>query len=197
MLMWMDQPVPRITRSHDAGNVQFITFSCCDRLPFLRHVEVCRALIAAINYARINLGIEWIGYVLMPEHVHLLLRPAVSAAPHPWSVSEFLNSFKGVSGRLCIKALREVWRRDHSLGTAALDSWATGRNGRGFWLPRGVTFPIDRECTLLQKLDYVHANPVRRKLVERPEQWPWSSYVTLNGGLDVPIRMDWKGRSIK
>ena len=50
-----------------------------------------------------------------------------------------------------------------------------------------------RDDTLLEKLKYIHDNPVRRGLVEHPGEWRWSSYRYHEGGDESLIAMDWDG----
>ena len=60
--------------------------------------------------------------------------------------------------------------------------------------PRQAEYGFDRNvitpATLLNMIDYIHMNPVRRGLVENPEQWKWSSAVWYLGAGEVPIRVD-------
>ncbi|MBU0717323.1 MAG: hypothetical protein KJ749_03665 [Planctomycetes bacterium] len=49
---------------------------------------------------------------------------------------------------------------------------------------------IFREKTVPAVIDYIHANPVRRELVQQPTDWPWSSARFWEGWPGVPIRMD-------
>ena len=44
-----------------------------------------------------------------------------------------------------------------------------------FWQPRYYDFNVCREQKLMEKLDYMHCNPVERGLVTRAEDWTWSS----------------------
>jgi putative transposase len=60
-----------------------------------------------------------------------------------------------------------------------------------FWQPGGG---YDRNVTgsaaLRAMIDYIHANPVRRGLVSRPEEWEWSSARWFAGKRPVQIEMD-------
>ncbi|MFH1418801.1 MAG: transposase [Planctomycetota bacterium] len=184
----------RLQRHNELYQIHFITFSCFRRLQFFRHDTVKLTFTNAMKRVRGRFNIRWIGYVIMPEHVHLLVAPQEKGSDEITSVSSFLNTLKGASGHDGKEALREVWRRNRSLGTRVLDAWATGMDPRPFWKPRGYDFNVVRDDTLLSKLDYTHNNPIRRGLAESAEQWRWSSFRYYELADDSLIEMDWDGR---
>ena len=183
----------RLQRHDEPNQIHFITCSCFRRLQFFRHDNVRLTFINAMKRVRARFNIRWIGYVIMPEHVHLLVAPQARGASEITPISRVLNALKGASGHDGKEALREVWRRNHSLGTRALDAWATGAGAKAIWKPRGYDFNVVRDNTLLSKLEYVHKNPIRRGLVDRAEQWRWSSFRYYDSGEDSLIEMDWDG----
>lgn len=142
---------------------------------------------------RKRLGIRWIGYVIMPEHVHLLLLPQSASSADPVSISTVLQDLKGLSSRNCKESLRTIWKGNRSLGTKPLDSWAIGIEPKPFWKPRGYDFNVANEEKVLEKLTYIHNNPVRRGLVNSPEDWKWSSCRFYEFDDRSMIEMDWDG----
>jgi len=108
-------------------------------------------------------------------------------------ISVVLHDLKQRSGHGGKEALRAVWREHHSLGTRPLDAWATGTGPKPFWKTRAYDFNVVGEEKAFEKLDYMHRNPVTRGLVDRPEQWPWSSYRFYELADDLLIPMDWDG----
>jgi putative transposase len=138
---------PRLERRQQTGNLHYITFSCRGRNPYL-HTPQSKALFESVLESRRQIyKYDIIGYVIMPEHVHLLITEPPS---HPLS-----------------KALASIKREVSRLSTQA-----------PFWLPRYYDFNIftNEKCT--EKLRYIHRNPVARGLVEKPEDYPWSSFRT-------------------
>ncbi len=89
--------------------------------------------------------------------------------------------------------MRDVWRRRRSLGTAALDNWALGPGEQRFWKPRGYDYNVCEKSKVVEKLEYMHNNPVRRELVQHPNDWRWSSYRFYEHGDESMIGMDWDG----
>ena len=106
------------------------------------------------------------GYVLMPEHVHLLGRDAHASPPLPCRC-EAAN----------IKEVEEARRGPLLAG-------------------RYYDFNVWTEQKAVEKLKYMHRNPVQRGLVATPEDWPWSSfrhYITGEQGT-VEIESHWTAR---
>ena len=186
--------MPSRLRRHDEwGHVHFVTLSCFRRLPFLRHSGVRDALIKCMCEVRDTRGLRWLGYVVMPEHVHLLLLPQAVGATAPVPISAVLHDLKGAAGRLGKAALRDVWREHRTLGLPSLDRWAVSDGPKPFWKPRGCDLNVVRDGMIIEKLAYMHANPVRRGLVSRPDEWRWSSYRYYECGDPEPMAMDWDG----
>ncbi|UCE60548.1 MAG: transposase [Phycisphaerales bacterium] len=186
--------MPSKLRRHDEyGHIHFLTISCYRRLRFFRHDPVRQVFVDGMTRTRAKLGIRWVGYVVMPEHVHLLLFPMPIDADEPVRVSTVLHNLKQYVGRQGKEALRSIWRDCRSLGSPPMDAWALGSGAKPFWKTRAYDFNVTTEKTLLAKLDYVHKNPITRRLVERADQWVWSSYRYYEYDDDSVIAMDWDG----
>jgi putative transposase len=68
-----------LVRYQKSGDFHFITFSCYRRLPLLDHGAACGVFEGELESARLRYGFVVAGYVVMPEHVHLLVgEPLVS-----------------------------------------------------------------------------------------------------------------------
>ena len=170
-----------------------LPLSCYRRLQFFRHDPVRRVFVDGMGHTRAKLGIRWVGYVVMPEHVHLLLFPIPVGADAPVGVSTVLHDLKQYVGRHGKEALRSIWREAQSLGRQPMDAWAMGSGAKPFWKTRVYDFNVTTEKTLHAKLDYMHKNPITRGLAERAEQWVWSSYRYYEYDDDSVIALDWDG----
>jgi putative transposase len=137
--------VSGLERRQEAGHLHFVTFSCYHRLAYLS-TPIARSLVeTALERARRRYEFAVIGYVVMPEHVHLLL---------------------GEPGRELL-----------AVGIQALKLSAANRaKQRPFRQARYYDFNVFTEAKRVEKLNYMHANPMKRGLVEKPEDWRWSSY---------------------
>ena len=104
-----------------------------------------------------------VGYVVMPEHVHLLVDE-----PRKQNLSVALKALKQSVSRQILRELRETGRQSRlSAATAPL---------RHFWAARFYDFNVWSAQKRIEKLRYIHRNPVTRGLVDKPELWPWSSF---------------------
>ena len=128
-------------------------------------------------------GVCLIGYVIMPEHVHVIVYPHARGNDDPIPASKLLHAFKKHVGFHGKQRLREVWRVQGGLWSQPLNAWAAGdKNQQTIWNIRGYDFNVRTHKALLEKLDYCHKNPLPRALVDRAEDWPWSSIATTSWG---------------
>jgi putative transposase len=155
-------------RYDEPGDARELTFSCYRRFRFLDRDRTRGWFISALRDALARLPVELWAYVVMPEHVHLLVVPR----GEPAGVSEFLRSVKEPVARRAIAYLRE-----HAPDWLPRITVREGRRVRHrFWQPGGgYDRNINEPDTLPSVIDYIHNNPVRRGLVARPEDWEWSS----------------------
>jgi putative transposase len=85
-----------LKRFHESGQTHFVTFGCYRRRPSFTEASVKCAFEAALERVRRSFGLRVYGYVVMPEHVHLLI-----GEPSRATLAEALKSLKqGLSRRL-------------------------------------------------------------------------------------------------
>ena len=136
-----------LRRYQREGHLHFVTFSCYRRLPFLNVVSAYACFERRLESLRQRHRFAVHGYVLMPEHVHLLL-----SEPEKHSLGDMLRVLKGQTSRE-LRGDREQ-----------------------LWMKRYYDFNVFTERKRVEKLRYMHRNPVVRGLVARPEDWVWSSF---------------------
>lgn len=131
-----------------------------------------------LNEVRERYEFQVFGYVVMPEHVHLLIGEPACLTP-----SRVLQVLKQ-------RVSREL--RGKPRGTVGeplgVEDSGEGPELRRFWQRRFYDFNVYSDEKVEEKLNYMHANPVERKLVGHPKDWPWSSfsfYATGEPGLIV------------
>lgn len=163
----------RLTRYECPGHARSLAFSTYRRLPLLEEAAHAEIVLDAIGRACGKQGWSVLAYVVMPEHVHLLVLPAHGPRASPPSISRLLWAIKRPNSFRVKQRLDEV--------NAPLLDELTIRERPGttvfrFWQEGGG---YDRNITSLETLrhtiEYIHANPVRRGLVRRPEDYRWSS----------------------
>jgi REP-associated tyrosine transposase len=170
-------PFRKLRRTYDiAGHAHELTFSCLRGLPLLDD-DRCRSwFVLALDNARRRLGIEVWAYVIMPEHVHVLVYL------HGVRVREILTAIK-----------QSVARKAISRASSNQLELLRVRRGRrlAFWQPGGgYDRNVYGDTATWAMIDYIHNNPVRRGLVETPLHWKWSSARWYAGDHDVPLAMD-------
>jgi putative transposase len=136
-----------LKRYQQEGDDHFITFSCYNREPYLNTPHARDIFLGSLELTRQRYRFDVLGYVVMPEHVHLLVsEPLDREIP----LSKALQSLKlSLSKRL---------------------------TQRPFWQTRYYDFNVLTRDKQVEKLKYMHRNPVTRELVAKPEDWQWSSY---------------------
>jgi len=166
------------------GHAHCLTYSCAARLPLLSSDRTCQWVVKSIVTARDRNEFDVYAYVIMPEHVHLLVRPRSAT----YKISKFLYDLKRPVSR---KAKTQLMSEGHTVWVERLTVLRAGKPTFRFWLPGGG---FDRNVVHQQALknmaEYMHANPVRRGLVRSPLDWKWSSASFYAGKSDVPLRMD-------
>src|ERR1700674_4949254 len=172
-----------LRRYYGRGDLHFVTFSCYRRRPYLGTWRARDRFVKVLDQVRARWDFPLIGYVVMPEDVHLLL-----GEPSRGDPSNVLQVLKQKISRV----LRE--RRGKSArGQLCLWFGEGGKDAEPFWERRFYGFNVWSAKKLREKLEYMHANPVERKLVAHPKDWPWSSWSYYEKGEDGLIAIDSAG----
>jgi putative transposase len=151
-----------LRRFHQSEQLHFVTFSCYGRQPKLASGRARSLLEWSLEQTRRSYGLCVLGYVVMPEHVHLLL-----TEPETKALSTALQALKqSVSRSLALRATEP------------------------FWQARYYDFNVWSEEKRTEKLRYMHRNPVVRDLVEKPEDWLWSSFRHYATGKEGNVEID-------
>ena len=147
------------------GDLHFLTFCCYHRRALLGTVHARNLAVGILGKVRSRYRFALVGYVIMPEHVHLLLSECGLVPP-----SKIAQIFKQRVSR----SLRGRSRKP--AGQIALAFSDSGCGLRRFWQRRYYDFNVHSRGKLHEKLHYMHNNPVRANLVRHPGDWPWSSW---------------------
>jgi len=162
-----------LKRYYGAGDLHFITWSCYQRRPLLDPPHLRDLFLRVLELMRERYRFAVIGYVVMPEHVHLLISEPLIGNP-----STVVQAVKlGFVHRTPLLA-------------------QNARNGAPssvqFWQRRFYDFNLWSQRKEVEKLKYMHRNPVVRGLVDEPRAWVWSSYRSYAHGEKGLVRInDW------
>ena len=159
-----------LRRYYGRGDLHFITFSCYQRQPLLGTAAARHCFVSALDEVRKFHPFLLLAYVVMPEHVHLVMSEPTKGTP---------------------SSILQLMKRRVSLQMRK----GSQISGQPFWQRRFYDVNIWGEKKLREKLDYIHANPVKRGLVEHPRDWIWSSWSYYATGIHGFIRIDAFGSS--
>jgi putative transposase len=154
----------KLHRYYGAGYLHFITTSCYQRRPLLNSPQNRDLFLQILEQVRKRHHFVVVGYVVMPEHVHLLF-----SEPERGNPSTVMQGLKQSFARRLLQNLRaNADPRQASL-------WSTSLEDGHIWQRRFYDFVVFAEKKRIEKLRYMHRNPVVRGLVLEPQQWVWSS----------------------
>ncbi len=170
--------------SDDILAAHALTFTCFHGQRFLSSDRTCMWLAESIDRARAKHAFDLWAYVFMPNHVHLVLWPR-SADFHLRAV------FAAIKLPVSRRAVAYVKTHAGPFLAKMLDKQPNGQTVHRFW-QRGGGY--DRDLTgagtIHATIDYIHANPLRARLVEQPELWRWSSASHFAGTATAPLTPD-------
>jgi putative transposase len=147
------------------GHLHFITFCCYQRRRLLASVRARNLVVKTLGEVRARFGFLLVGYVVMPDHVHLLV--SESGAMSPAKIVQVLKQ----------RVSRRMRGKKRSASTQlSLRFSKDDVELRRFWQRRYFDFNMYARAKVQEKLYYMHGNPVKAKLVAHPGDWPWSSW---------------------
>ncbi|MBN2037614.1 MAG: transposase [Chitinispirillaceae bacterium] len=161
----------KIQHYNTPGHAHMLTFTCYHKRNYLSDPKACEILVEEIGKSRHIYSFLLWAFVVMPDHVHLLLWPAEDG----YDISKVLSGIKQYASKRYGRFLKETNRSRYERflvrhGTnLAFTLWRPGGGfDRNAW----------HEPVINRMIRYIENNPVRKNLVKRPEEWPWSSAFT-------------------
>lgn len=164
-----EQKHKTVKHYHEPGDLHELTFSCYRRIPLLTNTVICEKLARSIDVTGEAYRMPLVGFVFMPEHVHLLVRP-LDDQP---AIEEYLREVKQPVSVLQKQLLIEHESRLLQRLTIASGS---DKGQFRFW-QKGPGYDRNLQtCPAVRSsLNYIHENPWKRKLVQSITDWRWSS----------------------
>ena len=166
--------MPRQQHYYGLNHLHYLTASTYRRARVFDSQRIRLHFVKTLAELRVRLGFKLLGYVLMPEHFHLLIWPGERADP-----SKIVQSLKE---RTAIFILRNLRDNQHHpwcgkmLARLTLPSTVQHHGPGRVWQRRFYDLNVWSERKRLEKLNYMHGNPVKRGLVTSPDLWAWSSF---------------------
>ena len=190
-----------------SGHAYFVTSKVINQLPIFVFDKFCQIIISNLDFYRNQFRTKILGYVIMPDHIHLILWPQVK-----YTVSDFLRNFKEYTAKEIIKTLKyyrealaprpelALYLTRAGLGTCPsrreilISFYKAAKNIERqtfkLWQSRNWIENIYSEKFLAQKLNYIHNNPVRAKMVKEAKDYPYSSFQNYYQDNDSLIKID-------
>jgi putative transposase len=169
-----------LQRRYGQGDCHFVTFSCYHRIPLRKTVRARNLFVKVPAEVRQGYGFLLVGYVVMPDQVHLLI-----SEPRKGTPSKVVQVLKQRVSR----ALRENRRQTSGQQLQPLPA-TTGEEPRRFWQKRFFDFNVWSDAKRKEKLNYMHANPVKKGIVKHAKDWPWSSWAFYHSGESGLVSID-------
>jgi len=174
-------------KSKEENLVHYVTCVTFDRIPLFQRNKICSLFIDALEATRTKDPFKLIGYVIMPDHIHLLANPIAL------NISKVVGRLKGRAATKILKDLRMLGCWDVLDEVKLLQPLKSGQT-HAVWLKDFSSIDIWSHKFIRQKLHYIHMNPVRAGFCDHPAKWLWSSYHAYfpHELGSVPIEIDWR-----
>jgi REP element-mobilizing transposase RayT len=174
----------RLPRFHIAGQVYYITTVVYNRLRIFTRPSFIVPLFDSLNFYRYKQSFKLLGYVIMPDHIHLLIWPYGKS-----TVSEIMRDYKEFTAKRVIRQAEVEGIREWVAAFQRAGE-ETGRSENKVWQDSYWDVNVYTESFLRQKLNYMHENPIRVGLVKNPAVYPYSSYRNYELGEEWMIQID-------
>ncbi len=158
----------------------FLTCTVVEWLPVFTCPEAAELVFSSWRYLQAKQGLRLYGFVILENHLHAVAR--ADDLPVTWA------RFKSYTARQLLDLLVARGREGILQRMRFVPKAHRHDRQYQFWQEGSHPQAIEGEEMLLQKLEYIHGNPVRRGYVEQPEHWLWSSarnYAGLDGCVEV------------
>ena len=177
----------------DQSAVYYITLQIVEWADIFTRKIYRDIVVNSLKYCQNEKGLEIYAYVIMSNHIHLIVRSSKD------DLSGTLRDFKSFTSKEIIKAILEIneSRRDWLL---MIFKYAANKHKRNstyqLWTHENHAEEMFSNKFIMQKLDYIHDNPVRSGIVVIPEEYLYSSarnYAGLESVIDIiEISRTWK-----
>ncbi len=173
-------------RVAEEGAPHFLTFTVLEWLPVFTRPETVSILLEAFTFRQQEPEFRLYGYVILENHLHCIVQ-----APE---LAKQIRELKSYTARKIIDYLQE---KQVSQLLAKLAYYKKAhKTDREYQLWQEGSHPqwLQNEAMLVEKLQYIHDNPVKRGYVDNPEDWRYSSARNYLGGDGlIPVYTQWWG----
>ena len=170
----------------DPDHLYFITTTAVNHAHIFQRPIIKRILVDGLYFVSVVNHVSLYAFVVMPNHIHVIVQCPQDFPPKDWA-----RAFKTSTAQLIVR-LYQVEQNQPALDFLAEAVARPDKQNYKVWedgyLPKSIVTPD----FLVQKLTYIHHNPVQPHwhLVDEPENYPWSSacYYLDEGPCVIPVR---------
>ena len=155
-----------------SGALHFVTGNLLDRVPVFKQQPCCESFINTLATLLNEWPCKLIAYVLMPDHTHLVVNP------RDGRIKEFTGKLKSLSA----KAIVEI--------AHGIDFKLDAEGSHVVWQDSFKAIPLWSAWMIWQKINYIHANPVKAGLVNSAKDYRWSSFRAFYSDDEVDLKVD-------
>lgn len=178
----------RLKRFYGLGHWHFINCTCYRRRKLLAPPERMERFLVELERVRVQFRFHVGGYVVMPEHFHMLISEPELGDPS--GVMQLLKQRTAhvfnKQRRAALHAFRVAHPEAEPKGGAEVEDVGP------FWQVRFVDFNVYTHRKRIEKIRYMHNNPVKRELVREPGEWRWSSFRFYRFGEEQVVKISWE-----
>ena len=163
----------------DQGAIYFVTFATVYWIDVFTRLLYKEIVVDSLNYCIENKGLKVYAWVIMSNHVHLIIGSDDEKIEH------ILRDLKKFTSKAIIEAISD----NHQESGKEWMLWMFERAGKKnpnnikyqFWQQNNQPIVLNDKYTFEQKLNYIHNNPVRSGFVDNPVAYPYSSAIDYSG----------------
>ena len=164
----------------DQEQVYFLTLTVIDWVDVFTRKDYKIIIVDSLNYCIENKGLELFAWVIMSNHIHLMVR-----AKEGFILSHILRDFKKFTSKEITSKILEIGesRREWLLNKFAFEAKRTGRaKNYKLWRDDNHAICLEKSEWVIQRLNYIHQNPVRQMIVNNSEEYVFSSAIDYADG---------------
>ncbi len=174
--------VKRFNRNGRQGVLHYVTMNTRNRCKVFKSEVNARATCIKMRHICNIYQAKLVAYVVMPEHIHFIVNP------RDGDINSFISKLKPAITQ-CIHKIAEEQQNQLVL------AWLFDVNKRcnSIWQDSKYNFHLYTDKLIWQKINYIHTNPIARKLVTSAHEYPFSSYrvmYKIDEDIIIPIDRD-------
>jgi putative transposase len=154
------------------GALHFVTGNFQNRTPVFTDPSCCQTFLDLLSSINQRWPSRLVAYVLMPDHLHLI------SNPRDGRITEFIGELKSLAARSIVEG-------NHGFKFEMKDG-----DSHQVWQESFKAIPLWSAWMIWQKINYIHANPVKARLVTSAKDYPWSSFRSFYSLGDDPLAVD-------